>query len=385
MQVDFASSPRSTVGLEWELALVDATTLELKPAAGPLLEELGAHDDTPIRKEYLQCMIELVSEPHQRVADALNDLAGSLARVREVADGMGVRLLGTGTHPFSLSSDQQPSAGRRYDLVLERAGWWGRQMAICGTHIHVGIDHRDKALPVTNGLARFYPFFLALSAASPFWEGQDTGYASQRTMLFQQLPTNGLPSYMNDWAEFKAYADELTELGMASEAAEIRWDVRPSPKFGTVENRTADSVPTLAELGCLAALTQCLAEYIGREYEHGRAIEDLPIWLAKENKWRAARYGLDAEVITPDRPGRIRPLRDYLDTWLERLAPVANDLGCTDELLFAHELSTHGACYQRQRAVARAADGDLRVLTAHLLDETGAKTPIPPSPPTTLR
>ena len=379
MQVDFAPSPRSSVGLEWELALVDAQTLELAPAAEPLLDVLGWDDSAPIRKEYLKNMVELVSSPHQRVADAVADLAGSFARVRDVLGPMGYRLLGTGTHPFSISALQQPFEGPRYDVVKDRTQWWGRQMAICGTHIHVGVDRRDLALPVTNGLTRFYPFFLALSASSPFWEGQDTGYASQRTMIFQQLPTNGLPHQLERWSEFEAYAAELADLGMINVPGEIRWDVRPSPKFGTVENRTADSLPTLAELGCLAALTQCLAEYIARDYEGDHLVEDLPPWLVRENKWRAARYGLDAEVITPDSPGRVRQLREYLKEWLDWLLPVARDLECTEELLFADTLAERGPSYVRQRAVAAANGGDVRAVTAALLDETGATTPFPPS------
>ncbi len=375
MQVDFARSARSSVGLEWELALVDADTLELAPAATGILDILGWADDAPVRKEYLQNMVELVSKPHPRVADAVADLSAQLDRVREVAEPRGIRLLGTGSHPFSRSAQQRPFSGPRYDVVRDRTAFWGRQMAICGTHIHVGVAHRDHALPVTNGLARFYPLFLALSASSPYWEAQDTGYASQRTMIFQQLPTNGLPYRMTQWHEFEAYAEELAEVGMINVPGEIRWDVRPSPKFGTVENRTPDSVPTLAELGCLAALTQCLAEFIVRDYEGEQVVQDLPPWLVKENKWRAARYGMDAEIITPDRDGRLRPVRRYIAEWIDRLLPIARDLGCEDDLLFADELCSGGTSYERQREVAAASNGDLRAVTARCLDETGAVTP----------
>ncbi|HRA77108.1 MAG TPA: glutamate--cysteine ligase [Propionicimonas sp.] len=380
MQFEFARSARSSVGVEWELGLVDSATLELTPAAGPLLADLGAGEATPVRKEYLQSMVELVSGAHTRVGDAIADLADSLARTRAAADGLGVALLGSGCHPFSSAEAQKPFTGERYDRVKERTRYWGRQMAICGTHIHVGVTHRDQALPVTNGLARFYPFFLALSASSPFWEGVDSGYASQRTMLFQQLPTNGLPYRMTAWSEFEAYADELAECGMITVPGEIRWDVRPSPKFGTVENRTPDSVPTLGELGALAALTQCLAEYIVTDLEGPREVEDLPPWLVKENKWRAARYGLDAEVITPDHGKRVQPLRDYLYEWLERLIPVSRRLGCADELAFCEQLAIRGASYERQVARAAAAGGDLREVVSLLLVETGAASPFVPLP-----
>lgn len=371
MKVDFAPSARSTVGIEWELALVDLDTLELTPAAAEVLAAVGGAEDAPIRKEYLQNMIEIVSGVHHRVDEAVADIAGQLDRVRAVTDTLNVGLIGSGTHPFSRSADQLPFAWPRYDVVKERTAWWGRKMAICGTHVHIGVEHRDQALPITNGLARFYPLFLALSASSPFWEGEDTGYASQRTMLFQQLPTNGLPYALENWYEFEVYAEELAECGMINVPGEIRWDVRPSPRFGTVENRTPDAVPTLAELGCLAALTQCLTEYVARAYDADRNVEVLAPWLVKENKWRAARYGLDAEVITPNRTRRVRPLREQLAEWLERLTPVARDLGCDAELGVIDQILSRGAGYERQRRVAASAGGDLRVVVDALLAETG--------------
>ncbi|SER84996.1 carboxylate-amine ligase [Propionibacterium cyclohexanicum] len=373
MQVDFHASRRGTVGIEWELALVDSQTLKLVPAADGLLSELGVHGDDPIRKEYLQNMIEVVSQPHQRVADAVDDVADRLAEVRVAARAQGVSLLGAGCHPFSRASEQKPFSSPRYDVVTERNQWWGRQMAICGIHVHVGLTAKEYALPVVDVLSRFYPFFLALSASSPFWEGDDTGYASQRTMLFQQLPTNGLPWQFTEWSQFEDFVTGVTQCSMISSASEIRWDVRPAPRFGTVENRTADSVGTLAEIGTLAALTQCLTEFTVRELDAGRGLVALEPWFIKENKWRAARYGLDAEMITSQHRHRVRPVRECLDEWIDRLHPVAHDLGCTGELEFAAELSRRGAPYERQRALA--ADADLYDLTRRLVDETGAEAP----------
>ena len=373
MLIDFAPSAQSSVGIEWELALVDLASGELVPAAQAVLDACDGGEDRPIRKEYLQNMIELVSGVHLSVADAVADLAGNLAVVQEVVAGMGIGLVGAGTHPFSTAAAQKRFDGPRYDVVADRNAYWGDQMAICGTHVHVGVAHRDLALPITNGLARFYPYLLALSCSSPFWEGEDSGYASQRTMIFQQLPTNGLPYPMKSWAEFEDYAEDLFEAGMISVPSEIRWDVRPSPKFGTVENRTGDSVPTLAELGCIAALTQCLAEYVARTYTHDHTYESLPPWLVRENKWRAARYGLDAEVITPNRAQRQVPLRQGLAQWLDRLEPISRDLGCADELAFAATIAERGASYERQRA-AGGPEQALRLLIA----ETGNDSPFTP-------
>lgn len=370
MLIDFAPSAQSSVGIEWELGLVDLASGELVPAAAAVLEACDGGEEQPIRKEYLQNMIELVSGVHRRVGDALVDLAGNLAVVQKVTAGMGLGLIGSGTHPFSKAAEQQRFSGPRYDVVAERNQYWGHQMAICGTHVHVGVDHKDKALPITSGLVRFYPYLLALSCASPYWEGEDTGYASQRTMIFQQLPTNGLPYPMNRWSEFEDYAEDLYASGMINVPAEIRWDVRPSPRFGTVENRTADSVPTLAELGCLAAITQCFVEHISRTYAQDQTYESLPPWLVRENKWRAARYGMDAQVITPNPRKRQVPLREGLLQWLDRLAPISRDLGCEDELRFAATLAERGTSAERQRA-AGGPEQALRLLLA----ETGRLSP----------
>jgi carboxylate-amine ligase len=370
MRIDFAPSAPSSVGIEWELALVDLASGELAPAAPQVLEACGGGEDEPVRKEYLQDMVELVSGVHRTVGEAVADVAGHLVRVRDAATSLGLGLVGAGTHPFSRAADQPRFDGPRYDVVAERNAYWGRQMAICGTHVHVGVEHQDLALPITNGLARFYPYLLAVTCASPYWEGEDTGYASQRTMLFQQLPTNGLPYPMTEWAEFEDYADDLVRAGMISVPGEIRWDVRPSPRFGTVENRTGDSVPTLAELGCVAALTQCFAAYVSRSYTADHRYESLPPWLVRENKWRAARYGMDAEVIPPGRQAPV-PLREGLAQWLERLEPVARALDCVAELRFASELAERGASYERQRAA-----GGPREALDLLLSETGRPTPV---------
>lgn len=375
MRISFTASPQSSVGIEWEIGLVDASTNAFVPAAPEVLSQVADPHDGPIRQEFLTNMVELVSEAHQNIPDAVADLQRSLDTTRHLAERQGVRLLAAGTHPFSLSADQSHYADPRYEQIAERIGYWGRQLAICGTHIHVGIDHQDKVLPITYGIARFAPYFIALSASSPFWDGEDSGYASQRTMLFQQLPTNGLPYPLDGWPEFEQYASQLESAGMIDKPKDIRWDVRPSPQWGTVENRVMDSLPTLREVAAIAAFSQCLTEYMSRELERGSGITRLPVWFMKENKWRAARYGLDTDVITHLPNRQIRALREGLGEWIERLEPVAHELGCYYELIFCRELMERGPSYQRQRAVAQANGGDLTTVAAALVEELEAGTP----------
>jgi len=377
VKVDFHESPRSSVGIEWELFVVDAETGALAPGAPDLIRLVRGGDDRPIRKEYLPCVIELVSEPRRVVADAVADLREHRDEVLDAASSLGLALIGAGTHPFSRSEDQEPIPIPRYQAVAHENGWWGRQMAICGTHVHVGVADQRYVLPMTWTYSRFYPYLLALSASSPYWEGEDTAFASQRTMMFQQLPTNGLPYLFSTWAEFESYIDDAIESHMIEHADELRWDVRPSPKFGTVENRIPDCVPTLAELGCLAALTQCLGEYFERAFDEGEGPDYLAPWLVRENKWRVARYGLDATIMTPDRgTGRTHALREGLAERLEQFRPIAEDLGCATELAFAYDILERGASYERQRRVAGDPDApDVRAVARLLMEETAAEAP----------
>ena len=372
MKLAFAASEPLTIGVEWELALVDAATGELTPAASTVLDAVDDPKEGPIRREYLMSMVELVSGVHHRVDEAMGDLAGSLAALRRLL-GSDVVPLGVGTHPFSHATEQERFDVPRYHVVADANGWWGRRMVTNGTHVHVGVEHEAKVLPITTGLALFCPYVIALAGSSPFWEGEDTGFASNRTMLFQQLHTNGLPVVMDTWDEFGAYAADLAEVGMITTMGEIRWDVRPST-FGTVENRLADSVPTFAELGAITALTQCVVAWLSQQLDEGRPTPKLAPWFLQENKWRAARYGLEAEIITIDPTVRVQRLRDRLLMWVERLMPYARKLGCENELAYCATLAGEGPSYVRQRATL-AASGDLRAVVAQLAAETGADAP----------
>lgn len=368
MRIGFGDSRQSTLGVEWELAIVDLTTLEQVPAAHHVLEEVEDPVTGPIRGEYLRSMVELVSGVHTTVAGVVGELSELLDRVVSALEPHGCTVLAMGAHPFGEARAQEPVKKAQYRRVRERNGWWGELMAVNGLHIHTGVAQREKALPITFGLARFIPYFISLAASSPFWEGVDTHFASQRTMLFQQLPTNGLPYHMESWAEYEKYATELEGVGLIQSPSEIRWDVRPST-FGTVENRSMDSVPTLMEIGALAALSQSLVERMSRELDNGGTIDRLPFWFMRENKWRSARYGLGAEVITPRPEEHTIMLREGLQRWLDELVPVAEELGCAVHLADCARLLAHGPSYVRQRRVF-AATGDPRAVVRSVISET---------------
>ncbi|MFT3887017.1 MAG: YbdK family carboxylate-amine ligase [Arachnia sp.] len=367
MKIPFGQSRQSTIGIEWELAVVDATTLEQVPAAEVVLGRVEDPVDGPIRREYLTSMIELVSGVHTTVASAVDELQHHLEWALDLLEPHGLALLGVGAHPFGDPAAQRPGDKPQYRRVTERNGYWGTQMAINGLHIHTGVDARDKALPIVYGLARFAPYFIALSASSPYWRGEDTRFASQRTMIFQQLPTNGLPFHMTNWAELESFASQLEGVGMIQNPSEIRWDVRPS-SWGTVENRTMDSVPSALEVGALTAFSQCLVERMSRAIAVGEPIDRLPYWFMRENKWRAARYGLAADVITPRKDEYLIHMSDGILAWVAHLEPIAEELGCAEELSHVGELVRLGPSYLRQRRIV-AAGGTVKDVTRSLVDE----------------
>ncbi|MCG2621706.1 glutamate--cysteine ligase [Arthrobacter sp. I2-34] len=370
MNIDFAPSARSTLGVEWELALVDRRTGELVSVAQDVLQDLKSHhpelkddDEHPhVKQELLLNTVELVTGICTSVEQAKDELAGGLASVRTATDPMGVELFCAGSHPFAAPRSQPVTDKERYAKLIDRTQWWGQQMVIYGVHVHVGLDHRDKALPVMDGLINYFPHFQALSASSPYWGGEDTGYASQRALMFQQLPTAGLPFQFPSWASYEDYVQAMVTTGVIDVISEIRWDIRPVPRLGTIEMRVCDGMATLEEVGAVAALTQCLVEEFSTVLDEGWAIPTMPPWHVQENKWRAARYGLDAIVIL-DAAGKEMLVTDHLrEHVLNRLEPVARRLGCSKELADIEGILQRGAGYQRQRRIAAENDDDLRAV-----------------------
>ncbi|GAA2889979.1 putative glutamate--cysteine ligase 2 [Actinoplanes cyaneus] len=370
MGIDFAPSVRSRLGIEWEIACVDRRSGELTAAAPELLAKLGAADGFPhVTNELLTNTVEVVSAPHHRARDAVADLVRLVERVAAVAEPMGVDLISSGTHPFSQWFRQQVTPDKpRYDTLIDRTQWWGRQMMIWGVHVHVGVEDRRKVLPIIDGLLTYLPHFQALSASSPFWAGERTGYASNRALMFQQLPTAGLPPQLTEWSEYESLVADLQHIGVIEELNELRWDIRPSPKWGTIEIRTFDGISSPWEIGAIAALAQCLVEHFSRELDAGRDVPRMQPWFVRENKWRAARYGLDA-IIIQNAAGDERLVTQDLAELVPRLAPVAEALGCAAELERLRDIVDGGASYQRQLQVAAAHHGSLKAVVSSLVRE----------------
>ena len=360
-------SPRPTVGVEWEFALVDAQTRGLSNEAAGVIEELGENNPR-VHKELLRNTVEIVTGICESVPEAMDDLRSTLGTARQIVRNRNMELFCAGTHPFAKWSPGSLTDAPRYAELIKRTQWWGRQMLIWGVHVHVGIRSAHKVMAIITSLLNHYPHLLALSASSPFWDGEDTGYASNRAMMFQQLPTAGLPFHFQTWSEWEHFVYDQKKTGIIDHMNEIRWDIRPSPHIGTVEIRIFDGVSNLRELSALVALTHCLVVDLDRRLDAGEPLPTMPPWHVQENKWRAARYGLDA-IIIKDEDSNERLVTEDLDELLNRLEPVAKSLHCADELARVADIYRTGASYQRQRRVAEEHDGDLRTVVDALVAE----------------
>jgi carboxylate-amine ligase len=370
VRLDFHASASPTLGVEWEFALVDKTSRDLSNTAADLFSAASPRltDPTRLHKELLRNTVEIVTGVCADVGEAMADLRQTLAVVMPAADELGVDLFGAGAHPFADWSHQQLTEGSRYAELINRTQWWGRQMLIWGVHVHVGMPERDRVMPVLSALLNTYPHLLALSASSPVWAGQDTGYASNRSLMFQQLPTAGLPFQFREWSEFEACISDQMTTGVIDSMADVRWDIRPAPHLGTIENRVCDGMSDIDELAAVTALVHCLVVDLDTRAAAGEELPTMPPWHVQENKWRAARYGLDAIVIL-DAGSRERLVTDDLDDLLEQLGPVARRLGCEEELRSVADIARRGASYQRQRAVAKEAGGDLTAVVDSVVRE----------------
>jgi glutamate---cysteine ligase / carboxylate-amine ligase len=356
-----------TLGIEWELQLIDSRSRMLRQESREVLAELpGLSESNELEKarfELMQSTVEVVTGICSTVSEAQADLAATISQLQRITADRGTMLACAGTHPVSDWRDAKMAPTQRYAELVEQLQWLARRIQTFSVHVHVGIRDGSKAIPIVNALAGYLPHFLALTASSPFWSGHDTGLASSRAIVFGGMPTSGPPQPLADWSEFEDYMDTLLRAGTIRSIKEVWWDIRPHPDFGTVEIRVCDGVPTLREIGMVAALSQSLVQLFDSQLDRGYTLPSPSAWVMRDNKWRATRYGLDAMVITDD-SGSTAPLRDELFELLRELEPVASRLGCADELDVMSDVLDHGASYERQRAVITAGGGLADVVDA---------------------
>jgi len=347
-------TPAFTIGIEEEYLLVDAETYALAEAPEPLIERCKKDLDDQVSPEFLKCQIEIGTHVCHSISEARNDLAHLRRTVAAHAAEFGLAPIAASCHPFADWKDQPHRDRERYNQLRKDLAGVARRMLICGMHVHVGIPDEDMRISLTNQLKYFLPHLHALSASSPFWQGEDTGLSSYRLSVFDNLPRTGLPPYMINWAQFRDTVDTLVDLGLIEDASKIWWDLRPSSKFPTIESRICDVAPRMEVTLTLAALTQCLTRMIWRKTVDGDGWRVVQNFMVAENRWRAQRYGTSEGLIDFGRRSLI-PFAQAVDEIIELIEDDAKELGCLAEVLASREIVANGTSSDRQRRVHKAA------------------------------
>ncbi len=352
----FGTSEPYTLGVEEEYMLLDPDTWDLVQHIDSVLEAVadGEHESR-IHAELMQSVLEVTTPVCRTAADVMEQLRELRSYVAGIARDQGCRFGSAGTHPFSLFERQRITARDRYRNLVDQLQYVARRELIFGMHMHVAVDDPEKAIQVLNGLLVHMPHLLALSASSPFWRGEPTGLASSRQMVFAAFPRSGPPPRFRDYADYAEVVGQLERTGCIADYTHIWWDIRPHPRLGTIEMRVCDAVTRIEDVVAITALFQALVKLLCEEFEAGREIPTYHRMLTTENKWLAARYGLEAPIMDLATGRRNRaPIAQLVRRTLRDVEPHARELGCERELEGVREILARGNGSDRQLRVWNA-------------------------------
>tara|TARA_Y100001970_G_scaffold124890_2_gene154659 strand:+ start:23273 stop:24304 length:1032 start_codon:yes stop_codon:yes gene_type:complete len=305
-------------------------------------------DNNFFKRELLQCIVEITTDVCNNIDEIYDDLRPKLDMAIEYANNNGIELLSMPIHPFSKVSDQKVSNDKRYTDFLDRMQWPLRRLLITGIHVHVGVESGEKAIAIINGMKRYIPYLIALSANSPYFESEETGLASTRTKIFEGLPNTGIPERLRNYSEFQKFMRTLISANSIESIREIWWDIRPHPGYGTVEIRICDSIPNLLDIKDLTALCQALVVGMSKHYDNGTQLPYLDNWILYENKWRATRYGIDAQLIINE-DGEQTLIKDEIINTINNLSNEINDLNLGESMdRILHKVKSGHAYYKKQ-------------------------------------
>ncbi|MGI9427254.1 MAG: carboxylate-amine ligase [Bythopirellula sp.] len=348
--IHFNSNDRPTLGIEVELGLVDDRTMALSSSFAELAKKLPKHEDHQYKPELMQCVVEVITDVCETVDDAESDLGKKIATVEAAADQLGLRLWWGATHPFSPWREQQVTPDDRYLQLVELLQELARRLVTFGLHVHVGVDSGDKAVMICDRILRHLPTLLALTASSPFWEGRKTGLQSHRSKVMEGLPTAGMPTLMRNWSEYVWLVNHMVDTGFINTIREIWWDVRPHHNFGTVEVRVCDMPGNLKDTLAVAALIQCLVKALSDEIDGGTYQHDCHPMMVRQNKWRATRFGTGAELVD-SYTYQVVTVTQMVDQLVDRLTPVAANLGCEHHLEHCRHIAASPSWADRQLSI----------------------------------
>jgi glutamate---cysteine ligase / carboxylate-amine ligase len=358
------TGPPYTIGIEEELMILDAETLELSNSIETMLEAVSGADGQ-VKPELMESVLEVATKPCRTIGEAGAELRGLRAKVADTARERGLAIGSAGTHPFAMWEDQRIVARPRYrDLVA------ALRFVIFGVHVHIGLDDPDKAIHVANGMRVHVPMLLALSANSPFWRADASGLLSTRTPIFRAFPRVGIPPLYEDFDDYSRRVAFMVESRAIEDYTYLWYDVRPHPNFGTVEVRAMDAQTRVEHTLAIAALVQCLVKELAEHFEAGKQLSHYPYEMLDENKWLAARHGLEGELVDLPSTARVST-RELVRRVAKRVRPHAEELGAAEDLDYLEDLLERGNGAARQ-VVVYEANHDLREVMREIVEATTA-------------
>ena len=342
----FSSNDSPTIGVEIELQIVDAETLDLSNSSESILSRVPDELLEFVKPELMQSYIEITTDICRTVREVRDDLTSKLEVVEKIVEAQGQHLFWAATHPFASWRNQKITVNERYYRLVELMQDVARRLLTFGLHVHIGVDSGDKAVMICDRMLRHLPLLLSLSTNSPFWEGRCTGLHSNRSKIMEGLPTAGLPFQMRNWSEYVWLVNHLIETGFINSVRELWWDIRPHYIFGTVEIRVCDMPANLKQVIALTAMIQCLVQAISEEIDEGTYQSEYHPMMVQQNKWRATRFGSDAPLVNSDDFTQ-HSVKDISERMIQLLRPSAERLDCAEELELVSELpSTTGSRQQ---------------------------------------
>jgi carboxylate-amine ligase len=369
----FGQGEPYTLGVEEEYMLLDGETFDLVQHIDTVLAAISGHElETHVNPELMQSVLEIATPICRTAADVDRELRRLRSYVTEIARGDNLRVGSAGTHPFSLFERQRITAKDRYRHMIDQMQYVARRELIFGLHIHVAVDDPEKAIQVVNGLLAHIAQLLALSASSPFWRGEATGLSSSRQIVFAAFPRSGPPPRFRDYADYAEVVGQLEKTGCIADYTHIWWDIRLHPRLGTVEIRICDAVTRVEDAVALAAFCQALVKHYCERFESGNEIPSYHRILTSENKWLAARYGLEAPVmdLATGRRNRV-PVAQLIRRTLRDIEPHARELGSERELDGVRDILARGNGADLQRRTFNA-NRDIVEVVREIADATEA-------------
>jgi len=362
---------RFTIGVEEEFQIIDPESLELRSHVVQLISSAAARGvGDLVKQEMHQSIVETGTKICENVSELRLEMHRTRSELVLAAESTGLRVAAAGTHPFSSWIDQVISPGERYQNIVEEMGQLARSLLIFGMHIHIGMPDKQTTIDMMNMVRYFLPHLLALSTSSPFWMGRNTGLKSFRTTVFRRFPRTGIPEVFESWSEYENFINLLVKLNCIDTGKKIWWDVRPHPAYGTLEFRMFDTATRVEEAVAIAALTQAIVVKLHRLYTHNQSWRIYRRALIEENKWRAARYGIEGKLIDFGREAEV-PMRELMLELMELIDDVVDDLGSRSAVEYVHTILNEGTSAERQLRVFQQT-GDLKDVVRHLVMETRA-------------